>query len=122
MEFKVIQIDYLAIGKTSHRISKAKALQELDVDQVLDLKFAETDTHRKGMTIRSWIEESVRGQLKDYVTSKEVKDKLGERKLWAHIVLIVGSRQIVIWDLDKNGARMGEPKLAGVTMCDNHVF
>ena len=67
------------------------------------------------MTIRSWIEESVRGQLKDYVTSNEVKDKLGERKLWAHSVLIVGSRQIVIWDLDKNGAWIGKPKLAGVT-------
>ena len=111
----MIQLDYLAIGKTSHRISKAKALQELDVDQVLDLEFAETDTHRKGKTIRSWIRESVLGQLKDYVTSNEVKDKLGERKLWAHLVLIVGSRQIVIWDLDENGALMGEPKLAGIT-------
>jgi hypothetical protein len=112
MEFKVIQIDLLAIGKTSGRFSKAKALQELEVDQVLNLKFAETDIRRRGITIRKWIEMDVRPQLKSYVNSPEVKDKLGERRFRAHLVLIVGSRQIVSWDMDENGAWIAKPMLA----------
>lgn len=119
MEFKVIQIDFLAIGKTSERIPKAKALQELEVDQVLNLEFANMDKHRRGMNIREWIEKDVRGQLKGYVASPEVQARLGERQLLAHLVLIVGSRQIVIWDIDENGAWVGKPALAEVRNITN---
>ena len=111
MEFKVIRIDFLAIGNASGRLAKAKALKELEVGQVLDLKFEKKDVHRQRMTIREWIEQDVRPQLKDYVTSLEVKERIEERGLRAHLVLIVGSRQILIQDMDEDGAWIEGPML-----------
>ena len=66
MEFKAIEIDWRDIGETSGWVSKANALQELEVDQVLNLKFSTRDSHTRESNIRDWIEDDVRVQFMDY--------------------------------------------------------
>jgi len=53
------------------------------------------------------------GQLREYVTGPTVKQLLEERslELRAHLVIIVGSRHILLWDMDKKGTLAAEPRL-----------
>ena len=52
-------------------------------------------------------------QLRDYIKSDEVQQwvKEGSLELQAHFVIIVGSRHILLWDMDKNGKLTQEPRL-----------
>lgn len=75
MEFKIINIDYLAIGNARSRHSKANALSEPNVSQALETEFVSLGGCWIG--IREWIEGDVGPQLKGYVTSTEVKALLG---------------------------------------------
>lgn len=110
MEWKVVNIDFLDVGKSRDRELKAKALSELYVDEVLGLEFNKREQHRKG-TIEEWIRKKVTPQLQSYVTSVEVKEQRGHRKFHAHLILVVGSRHILVWDMDEKGNWMGEPVL-----------
>jgi hypothetical protein len=110
MEWKVIQIDFLDLGGFSRRDQKAKALGELNVDEVLVIQFNKRDKYRKG-TIRNWINKVVTPQLQGYVTSEEIREQVGGRELRAHLVLVVGSRQLLVWDMDGNGKWIGRPEL-----------
>ncbi|KAL0640096.1 hypothetical protein Q9L58_000924 [Maublancomyces gigas] len=110
MEWKAVNIDFLDFGKSRGRELKAKTLSGLYVDEVLGLKFNEREQHRKG-TIEEWIREKVTPQLQSYVASVEAKEQCGDRKFHAHLVLVVGSRHILVWDMDKKGNWIGEPVL-----------
>jgi hypothetical protein len=110
MEWKVIQIDYLDVGGHRDRTQKAEALGKLDVDEVLAINFNKREKFKKG-TIGTWIQESVIPQLKGYVVSEVIQELAGDRELRAHLVLIVGSRQILVWDMDENGEWTDEPTL-----------
>jgi hypothetical protein len=52
-------------------------------------------------------------QLREYVTGPTVKQLLEERslELRAHLVIIVGSRHILLWNIDKMGNLAAEPRL-----------
>jgi hypothetical protein len=52
-------------------------------------------------------------QLRDYVMGPTVKQLLEERGLErkAHLVIIVGSRHILLWDMNKEGNLAPEPRL-----------
>ena len=52
-------------------------------------------------------------QLREYVTGPTVKQLLKERRLElrAHLVIIVGSRHILLWDMDEMGNLAAEPRL-----------
>jgi hypothetical protein len=125
-EWKSIQIDYLDIrkprkspktptgNKRSMREIKASILSTYTLQNVLDLKFGKND-YRAGKKLKQWIIETAAPQVKDYVTSEEVKKKLKDEELLleAHLVVIVGSRHILVWDIDSDGELKGEPKLVG---------
>jgi Myb-like DNA-binding domain len=51
-------------------------------------------------------------QLGNYIRSSQVTELLKERslELRAHVVVIVGSRHILLWDVDQNG-KLAEPSL-----------
>jgi hypothetical protein len=53
------------------------------------------------------------GQLKDYIKSHEVTQQVlnEELEMRAHMVIIVGSRHILLWDMDKDGNLANEPQL-----------
>ena len=44
-------------------------------------------------------------QLRDYIKSTKVQQLVEKRslELQAHLVIIVGSRYILLWDMDKKG-------------------
>lgn len=48
LEWKVVNIDFLDVGKFRDRELKSLTLSELYVDEVLDLKFNGRELHRKG--------------------------------------------------------------------------
>lgn len=130
MEWKAIQIDFLDIPKPrqssrkaskmpvrlSGREAKALILREYTLEKVLSLKFSENDIFRPGRTIKQWIEEEAAPQLKKHIASKEVKAKLkeGGSVLKADLVVIVGSRHVLLWDMDHDGELAEMPRLVGV--------
>ena len=57
------------------------------------------------------------GQLRAYIKSAEVT-QLVEKKgleMQAYLVIIVGSRHILLWDMDEDGNLANEPRLVGMT-------
>jgi hypothetical protein len=56
-------------------------------------------------------------QLKDYIKSPQVTQRVlnEELEMRAHMVIIVGSRHILLWDMDKDGNLANEPQLVGMT-------
>jgi hypothetical protein len=63
--------------------------------------------------LQEWIIDEVAPQLKSYILSEEMKKMLLEdgRSLKAHIVIIIGSRQILVWDMDGDGKLAEAPDL-----------
>ncbi|KAG0013480.1 hypothetical protein BGZ82_002118 [Podila clonocystis] len=102
LEWKSIQIDYIKIGAGS-RLKRASALANIsDASEVLDLKFR-NDKFRAGQTIKEWILNEPKVQLRDYAQSREIKkwEKDGYT-ITPVLVVVVGSRHILLWNLAGN--------------------
>ncbi|KAG0136191.1 hypothetical protein HOY82DRAFT_625832 [Tuber indicum] len=110
-EWKAINIEFVDTKVSLDRQEKADLIAGLDINGVLDLKFNKKERFKKG-TIRRWIASDVTAQLRKYVLSQEVQVEAKEREFHAHLVVVVGSRQILIWDMDREGNWIGKPKLA----------
>ncbi|RPB01401.1 hypothetical protein L873DRAFT_654505 [Choiromyces venosus 120613-1] len=110
-EWKTVKIDFLDLGETLSWDEKAEALSQLGVNEVLELKFHRREKYKKG-SIRDWIEKDVTAQLKSYVLSPEIRGVVGNREFHAHLVLVVGFRKILVWEMDENGDWIGQPVLA----------
>jgi hypothetical protein len=52
-------------------------------------------------------------QLRDYMKSTYVQQLMEKQslELRAHLVIIVGSRHILLWDMEKEGNLAAEPRL-----------
>ncbi|KAF9160312.1 hypothetical protein DFQ26_005673 [Actinomortierella ambigua] len=118
LEWKSIQIDYIRIGSGS-QLQRANVLSEVpDATGVLDLKFR-NDKLRAGQTIKEWILSgpkdgngpSPQEQLCEYVQSPEIaKWEKDGYAITPVLVVVVGSRHILLWNLD--GDRLdGSPRL-----------
>ncbi len=71
------------------------------------------DKFRRGRTIKEWIEVDVKRQLKEYIEGPEVKKSVEDGLvLRASIVVVIGSRHILLWDMTK-GEWAEEPVLLG---------
>jgi hypothetical protein len=127
MEWKVVPIDFLDIlipkqrskkgtrateapGGRIMQEKKASLLSKYSCNNVLGINFSKKDKFRVGK-LEKWIIDEVAPQLKSYIMSEEIKKKLGGRSLKAHVVVVVGSRQILVWDMDDDGELVGEPDL-----------
>ena len=130
MEWKVIPIDFLDIPiprrrskkvtgatKLSHepimrnkREKKASVLSTYALNKVLGINFGKNDKFRVG-ELKEWIIDKVAPQLKSQIMSEEVQKQLESLSLKASIVIIIGSRQIPVWDMDADGNLVGEPDL-----------
>ena len=117
IELKVARIDYLDIpvtgGRTPNRDNKALVLKEYMLPQVLQLKFNNRDKFHNGKSIQQWMDWEA-AQLRGYITSTEVVKKVkdGGFLLKAHLVVIVGSRHILVCDMDRNG-KLADPDHIG---------
>jgi hypothetical protein len=126
MEWKVLPIDFLDIPiprqrskkgtRATERImrqNKASVPSTYSRNKVLDINFDKNDKFHVGK-LKEWIIDRAAPQLKSYVMSEEVKKQLedDDLSLKANIVIIVGSRQILVWDMDRDGNLSDEPDLA----------
>jgi hypothetical protein len=83
------------------------------------------DRYRRGQTIKQWIKGENKPlvakdinepslQFKNYIASVEVKKLLKDEGLLlrAHLVVVVGSRHILVWDMNNDGELADMPYLA----------
>jgi hypothetical protein len=122
MKWKVLPIDSLGIliprkrlkkgARATERQNKAYLLSTFSRNKVLDINFNKNDKFHVGK-LKEWIIDNTAPQLKSYVISEEVKKQLedGGLSLKANLVIIVGSRQILVWDMDRDGNLSDEPDL-----------
>ncbi|KAG0136190.1 hypothetical protein HOY82DRAFT_625829 [Tuber indicum] len=110
-EWKAINIEFVDTKLSLDRQEKADLIAGLDINGVLDLKFNKKERFKKG-TIRRWIAWEVTSLLRKYVLSKEVQEEAKGRQFHAHLIVVIGSRQILIWDMDQDGNWIGKPRLA----------
>ena len=111
-EWKAIQIKYLQVAG-SQMFDKVSALSKItDPNEVVNIKFGRNDRWRCGKTIDDWVngsgDDSPRSQVKRYFESREIIElarKYGE-DLHGHLIVIVGNRKILCWDVDNDG-RLG---------------
>jgi hypothetical protein len=55
-------------------------------------------------------------QLRNYIKSPEVTQLVKKGlEMRAYLVIIVGSRHILLWDMDEDGDLADEPRLVGMT-------
>lgn len=112
-EWKSFRIDCLDIPGKTDPFSKAAALRDYTLDQILETQFGHWDKYHHG-TVRDQVTREV-SQLASYVKDnlvQEMKVK-GELKIRAHLVIIVGSRHILLWDMDSGGKLADKPCLVG---------
>ncbi|KIW99360.1 uncharacterized protein Z518_11348 [Rhinocladiella mackenziei CBS 650.93] len=103
-------------------IGKAKGLEAMKLNDILKLKF-KGDKYRTG-SINNWIDGkghgpvsgSVRSQLQSYITGPTVQKEIADQNFRAFAVVIVGSRQILVREMDRHGkwvSRNHLDKMAG---------
>jgi hypothetical protein len=90
-------------------------LYNYKLSEILELEFLPTDQYHQG-TIKQWVVTNA-GQLRDYIKSPQVTQRVLNEglEMRAHLVIIVGSRHILLWDMDKDGNLADEPHLVGMT-------
>jgi len=99
-------------------IDKAEQLEAMKLKEILGLKF-EGDIFRTG-TIRNWIDGhgwgaksgEVRKQLQSYVTGPTMQKEIVGKDFRAFAAVIVGSRQILVREMDSHGDWVSEFQLA----------
>jgi hypothetical protein len=107
------------LGLSGERnIDKAEQLEAMKLNEILRLKF-KGDKFRTG-TIRNWIDGKgssprsgeVRNQLHSYVTGPTVKEEIADKNFRAFAAVIVGSRQILVREMDRHGNWVNNFQLA----------
>ncbi|CAJ0890033.1 2430_t:CDS:2, partial [Entrophospora sp. SA101] len=100
--------------KKSVEFQKALTLSNIsDITSVLQLRISSYDKFgRGGKTIREWIlKQGPSDQLINYRASPEITELRKTYKAVAYLVVIVGSRKILLWQLSNNGKFLEEPLL-----------
>jgi len=124
-EWKALRIDYLDIPVSPdivlNRENKAEVLSKYTLSQILQLRFCKHDRLHRAATVEEWIKNEAASQLRGYIKSNEVQGmmrKLAKKvkdeyfHLRASLVVVVGSRHILVWDMDSTG-RLTEHGLVG---------
>jgi hypothetical protein len=103
-------------GNTSPTaIDKAAMLYDYKLSEILELKFRAGNQYHQG-TIKQWVVENA-DQLRNHIKSPEVTQLVENQglEMRGHLVIIVESRHILLWDMDKDGNLADEPRLVGMT-------
>ena len=118
-EWKFYRINFLNMEVDGRKypdvFTKAAALCKYKIEQILNIRFSIGDQFHQG-TILSRVMTNDGPQLRDYIKSTTVQQLLEKRslELQAHLVIIVGSRHILLWDMDKDGNLAAEPRLVEI--------
>ncbi|KAF8542939.1 hypothetical protein BDD12DRAFT_318297 [Trichophaea hybrida] len=119
IEWKVIKIDFLEIEDAiagphskfgNSRLNRALTLSKyLGANELLNVKFGKNDKWRGGKTIGEWVlgsgDDSPQSQITRYFKSPEITELVNGkvRQFHGHLVLIVGNRKVLVWDMDGDG-------------------
>ncbi|KIX00688.1 uncharacterized protein Z518_09753 [Rhinocladiella mackenziei CBS 650.93] len=117
IEFKNIPIAYLGLSGEEN-LEKAQQLEAMKLIEILKPRF-KGDNYRTG-TIRSWVDGrgsgrnsgSVRRQLQSYITGPTVQKEITNKNFCAFTVVIIGSCQILVREMDRHGKWVDEFDLA----------
>ena len=114
-EWKFYRIQYLNVQVCNtaldNELAKAYALRDYKLPEILKLTFNNKERYKRG-TIGSWVRKNAGPQLSGYVKSSDVQELKNQGlELQAHLVIIVGSRHILLWDMDEEGELAVEPRL-----------
>ncbi|RUS31429.1 hypothetical protein BC938DRAFT_477841, partial [Jimgerdemannia flammicorona] len=120
-EIKVVKIDLIDIPCTEQQPAlaqndvflKALTLSKIsNVETILNLTFPRYDKiHKPGGRLRDWITEQ-KAQLEEYWMSTEMEElRIRRRYVTANLIVIVGSRKILLLRLSEDGQELGEPQL-----------
>jgi hypothetical protein len=107
VEFKNIPIEFLDLNGNSHT-DKAEQLVAMTLPQIL--KLAIKSKFRAG-TIKKWLEKDIYQQLRSYVTGATVRSGGADKIFRAYAVVIIGSRHILIREMNRSGEWTGEGQL-----------
>jgi hypothetical protein len=100
-------------------IDKAKQLEAMGLYEILELNF-ERCKFRSG-TIGNWIDGEngndpksgiVRKQLQSYIRGSTVQEEIADKNFRAFVAVIVGSRQILVREVDRHGDWVSDFQLA----------
>ena len=100
----------------SSRISKfpdkglddgAKKLKAMTVEKVPGHQFNSQDKFRSG-TIKKWVGGDVCTQLQSYIKGRTVNEHSVDKEFRAYAAVIIGSRRILIREMDRNGSWVGD--------------
>lgn len=103
MEWKFINFLDIPVLNNQDPVN-LNSLSSFTLSEILALKFALWDKQHKG-TIRKWVVSNAAPQLKSYIKSPQIVQRVECRglEIRACLVIIVGPRQIILWDMDKEG-------------------
>ena len=107
LEMKALQLkDVVLKGKLE---DKAKQLVDMSLTQILKLGLKRGSLRT---TVEEWLgRDKIREQLFSYVTSPTVEE--AKEKVRAYMVVIIGSRHILIREMDRAGEWISDWKLVG---------
>lgn len=120
IEFKNIPVRYLGLSGENDE-DKAEQLAPMGLSKILNLKFKGCN-YRSG-TIRNWIDGQrktrnnpktgeVRDQLQSYIAGPTVQKEIAGKEFRGWIAVVVGSRHILVREMDRHGDWVSEFQLA----------
>jgi hypothetical protein len=116
-EWKAYRINFLKIPEAKGQIYSnypklADILRGYDLSKILELEWKVGEWYHHG-TIRSFVEGIESNQLKKYILGPDIQAKLEKEhlELRAFLVILVGSRHILLWSMDSKGILSSEPSL-----------
>lgn len=84
------------------------------MSELLDLKSGKSDKWREGRKIKYWVHDLPQSQVNRYFKSPEITqlldDKDNGQQFRAHLVIVVGNRKILLWDVGHDG-QLNSPRL-----------
>lgn len=113
-EWKFLRIQYLEVpnGDKEDYVARADRLNSFNRDQILQLTFSSREKYRLG-TIESSVKEKDAQQLREFIKGDYVRSRVENEglQLRAYLVIIVGSRHILLWEMDQLGNLTDNPHL-----------
>ena len=94
-------------------VRQANTLSDYTLEQILELKFNDREKYIPIQTFDQWIRAKVADQLRKNILGDNVGKLAKDRGLLVlgHIVIIIGSRHILMWDMNREGMLADKPYL-----------
>ncbi|KAF8536318.1 hypothetical protein BDD12DRAFT_807873 [Trichophaea hybrida] len=103
--FKNIELPYLDLQGIKDE-EMVQHLTDMSLTDILHLQFNKRDEFRSG-TIQKWVDGEVYDQLRSYIMGQTVQDNSVGKTIRAFVVVIIGSCQILVREMNSDGKWQG---------------